>query len=201
MKREKELAKPKRKPLYGKQRLKAEDDLWDISQDLKDLYADRGQLLIDMEEEAEAEGGPIADKYGSELNRIEDDIQSLIAQRSKLEMRLAESVVTEVVDLVHVYGTDGKMLGTGELVKTKGKKSLIRWDGSREEWVDSDLVKVVESKESDALAAAIDKAMIKIDDSMSYTDFALAVGKILKDEYGKHTFKGFMEVLHKDLGI
>ena len=60
---------------------------------------------------------------------------------------------------------------------------------------------VVESKESDALAKEIDKAMIKIDDSMSYTDFALAVGKILKDEYGKHTFKGFMEVLHKDLGI
>lgn len=60
---------------------------------------------------------------------------------------------------------------------------------------------VNESKESDALAKAIDKAMIKIDDSMSYKDFALAVGKILKEEYGKHTFEGFMEVLHKDLGI
>ena len=34
--REKELAKPKRKPLYGKQRQKAEDQLWDISQDLKE---------------------------------------------------------------------------------------------------------------------------------------------------------------------
>ena len=97
MNREKELAKPKRRPLYGKQRVKAEDDLWDISQDLKDLYSDRGQMLIDMEEEAEAEGGPIADKYGSELNRIEDDIQMLIAKRSKLEIMLAESVsvVTE----------------------------------------------------------------------------------------------------------
>jgi len=58
-----------------------------------------------------------------------------------------------------------------------------------------------ESKESDALAKAIDKAMIKIDDSMSYKDFALAVGKILKEEYGSHNFEGFMEVLHKDLGI
>ena len=36
MKREKELAKPKRKPLYGKQREKAEEALWVISQDLKD---------------------------------------------------------------------------------------------------------------------------------------------------------------------
>jgi hypothetical protein len=53
--------------------------------------------------------------------------------------------VTEAVELVHVYGEDGKMFGTGELVKTKGKKSLIRWDGSREEWIDSKLVKLVES--------------------------------------------------------
>ena len=92
MKREKELAKPKRKPLYGKVRRKAEDDLWDISQELKDLYAERGQLLIDMEQEAEVEGGPIADRYGDELNKIEDQIQALIAKRSKLEVRLAESV-------------------------------------------------------------------------------------------------------------
>ena len=98
MKREKELAKPKRKPLYGKQREKAEDDLWQISQDLKDLYADRGQMLIDMEQEAEAEGGPIADEYGGKLNKIEDQIQKLIAKRSKLEMRLAESFINEEED-------------------------------------------------------------------------------------------------------
>ena len=60
---------------------------------------------------------------------------------------------------------------------------------------------VNESKQSDALAKEIDKAMIKIDDSMSYTDFALAVGKILREEYGSHNYKGFMEVLHKELGI
>jgi DNA-binding ferritin-like protein (Dps family) len=90
MKREKELAKPKRKPLYGKERMKAEDDLWQISQDLKDLYADRGQMLIDMEQEAEAEGGPIADEYGGKLNDIEDQIQKLLAKRNKLEIRLTE---------------------------------------------------------------------------------------------------------------
>ncbi len=58
-----------------------------------------------------------------------------------------------------------------------------------------------ESKDSDKLANEIEKAIIKIDDSMSYEDFALAVGKILKDEYGSHNYKGFMEVLHKNLGI
>lgn len=93
--RKRELSKPKakRKPLYGKERQKAEDALWVISQDLKDLYSDRGQLLIDMEQEAEVEGGPIADKYGNRLNKIEDEIQKLITNRNKLEIRLAESVV------------------------------------------------------------------------------------------------------------
>ena len=60
---------------------------------------------------------------------------------------------------------------------------------------------IFESKKSEALAKAMDKAMIKIDDSMSYEDFALAVGQILRDEYGQHTFKLFMGVLHKDLGM
>jgi 3-methyladenine DNA glycosylase Tag len=60
---------------------------------------------------------------------------------------------------------------------------------------------IFESKKSEALAKAMDKAMIKIDDSMSYEDFALAVGQILRDEYGQHTYKGFMKVLHKDIGM
>jgi 3-methyladenine DNA glycosylase Tag len=60
---------------------------------------------------------------------------------------------------------------------------------------------IFESKKSEALAKALDKSMIKIDDSMSYEDFALAVGQILRDEYGQHNFKRFMQVLHKDLGM
>ena len=60
---------------------------------------------------------------------------------------------------------------------------------------------IFESKKSEALAKAMDNAMIKIDDSMSYEDFALAVGQILRDEYGQHNFKAFMKVLHKDLGM
>jgi hypothetical protein len=51
------------------------------------------------------------------------------------------------------------------------------------------------------LATAINDAMIEIDDSMSYKDFASAVATILKDEYGTHVFALFMEVLHAELGI
>lgn len=55
------------------------------------------------------------------------------------------AVLKEAVELVHVYNTKGELQGTGELVKTKANKSLIRWDGSSEEWIDSKLVKLVES--------------------------------------------------------
>jgi len=68
-----------------------------------------------------------------------------------------------------------------------------------EEWINGDSMD--ESKKSEELAKSIDKAMIKIDDSMSYEDFALAVGQILRDEYGQQNFMPFMKVLHKDLGI
>jgi hypothetical protein len=60
---------------------------------------------------------------------------------------------------------------------------------------------VTESKKSEALADAITKSIMKIDDTMSYADFALAVGQILRDDYGQHNFMPFMKVLHNDLGI
>ena len=140
-KREAEMAKPKRRPLYGKERLKAEDDLWYISQELKDLYSDRGQMLIDMEQEAEVEGGPIADEYGDRLNKIEDEIQTLIAKRNKLEMRLAEStVINEGAFVIWYEDQEGKhLLGTfhnkkaaekykseeeDEMLNTKGIKAV-----------------------------------------------------------------------------
>ena len=50
-------------------------------------------------------------------------------------------------------------------------------------------------------AAAIDKALISVDESLSYRDFALAVARVLIDEYGQHNFMPFMEVLHAELGI
>jgi hypothetical protein len=56
-------------------------------------------------------------------------------------------------------------------------------------------------KKSDILANEIGSAIVKIDDSMSYVDFALAVGKTLRDEYGSHNIEPFMDVLRKDLGL
>lgn len=50
-------------------------------------------------------------------------------------------------------------------------------------------------------AKAIDDAIASVDESLSYKDFALAVAKILKDEYGTQNFNPFMEVLHAELGM
>lgn len=63
------------------------------------------------------------------------------------------------------------------------------------------LLEDMSNSEVAAAAAAIDKAITSVDDSMSYKVFALAVAKILKDEYGSHNFASFMKVLHSDLGI
>jgi hypothetical protein len=57
-----------------------------------------------------------------------------------------------------------------------------------------------ESK-ADLAAKAMDQAIAGVDESLSYKDFALAVAKILKNEYGAHNFNPFMEVLHAELGI
>lgn len=54
---------------------------------------------------------------------------------------------------------------------------------------------------SQQLSMAINNAMVEIDDSMSYKDFAEAVASILINEYGTHNFSPFMEVLHARLGM
>jgi len=59
---------------------------------------------------------------------------------------------------------------------------------------------LTENKAQEA-ASAIDKALMSVDESLSYKDFALAVARILIDEYGQHNFMPFMDVLHAELGI
>jgi len=55
------------------------------------------------------------------------------------------------IELVHVYDEDGSLFGTGELIKTKGDKSLVSFDANTEKWVKSKLVKLVESKVNEKL--------------------------------------------------
>ena len=54
---------------------------------------------------------------------------------------------------------------------------------------------------ADQTAIVISKAIETVDKNLSYKDFALAVAKILKDEYGSQNFNPFMDALYSELGI
>lgn len=58
---------------------------------------------------------------------------------------------------------------------------------------------VNESTKSDKLASLINTVIDKVDSSLSYKDFAMAIGKILKDEYGSHLYSMFVQELNKEL--
>ena len=79
--------------VFGKQRAGLEDDLNDIAAKLKGLYSDKRNTLNDMEAEAGQMGNNWSDadanRYGSELNKIDSAIASLIKRRQSIEVKLA----------------------------------------------------------------------------------------------------------------
>jgi hypothetical protein len=84
-----ELAKTQTvRTLPAKEIKKIQSNIARLNQELGELYAERHRLLSDMEQEAEAEGGPIADEYGGNLDKIEAKIRGLVVTRADLEKRL-----------------------------------------------------------------------------------------------------------------
>lgn len=113
------------------------------------------------------------DTFGVMIRTMPDTLEA-IEDNSKV----LESMVSEVVELVHVYDTKGELQGTGELIKTKGNKSLIRWDGSNEEWIDSKLVKLVESNINEDAATTF---LILMQSAMVMGQLAILGNKISSD--------------------
>ena len=62
------------------------DDVLDLRSDKKDLQDRISQLYRDMEQEAEPEGGPIADRYGNELEKLEAKLYRVSKQISDYDM-------------------------------------------------------------------------------------------------------------------
>lgn len=93
-KRQKEEAERMKKRVYGKKREELEYKLQDVSQELKNKYRERGEVLTDMEEEAGQMGLDDFEKegkhneYGTMLDKIDKDIERLIKQRSDIETKL-----------------------------------------------------------------------------------------------------------------
>jgi len=70
------------------------DKFFDNAKKIAFLKKERAQLMRDMEQEAEPEGGPIADEYGSKLNRIDAAIAKL-SGRKEMDYDTAVGKVNE----------------------------------------------------------------------------------------------------------
>ena len=86
----KELMK---KRVYGKKREALEDRLDEIYRELRDLRSEKTELYREMEAEAGEKGDSWSDadgnRYGKEINAIDDKIAALISKRSEIETKLA----------------------------------------------------------------------------------------------------------------
>jgi len=69
---------------------KLNSQLEKIYRALNVLYVDRNRILNDMEQEAEMGGGPIADRYSDDLEKLEGKIAKLLTQRKAIEIKLAQ---------------------------------------------------------------------------------------------------------------
>ena len=58
-----------------------------------------------------------------------------------------------------------------------------------------------ETQKSKELALLLDKAINKVDSSLSYKNFSLAISLILEDNYGKHNYEPFIQDLKNNLKI
>ena len=85
---------------------------------LADLKKEREQLFRDMEQEAEPEGGPIADRYGDELNKIEDRMYKISKQLRDYDMNESTKSIKETLRFIKEHNPDF----TNEEIKSELKE-------------------------------------------------------------------------------
>jgi predicted ABC-type ATPase len=95
-----------------------------VEDKIKDLEQKRKQLLIDMEEEAEPEGGPIANRYGRLLNSIEKKIRVL--KYGKRELTYEEVVANRSNRMKHGGNLTANDVSRGSWVKHNTTKVLAK---------------------------------------------------------------------------
>jgi len=95
---------------------------------LRVLKKERAQLMRDMEQEAEPEGGPIADEYGSKLNRIDAAIAKLSGRKEMTyDQAIAESSSSEE-----------------KRIAMRAIKSIAKYRGVSEDEAKRDLTRAIE---------------------------------------------------------
>jgi uncharacterized protein YodC (DUF2158 family) len=113
------------------------------------LKKEREQLMRDMEQEAEPEGGPIADEYGSKLNRIDAAIAKLSGRKEMTyDQAIAEMKVGDKVTFKS-GGGDMEIIGVRDMFASDLKAYRVKnTDGETFEYSE-DQLQLVESSSSE----------------------------------------------------
>jgi len=101
--------------------------LRDIKRELEDEIK---QLFRDMEQEAEPEGGPIADMYGDRLNKLEDRLDKVNRQLRDYENQVGYEPINEE----HPFDLPPDDKAIREKLRNYIRESLRNWF-KKEKWV------------------------------------------------------------------
>ena len=136
-----------------------------------ELEDEISQLYRDMEQEAEPEGGPIADRYGNELNKLEDRLYKVTKQIRDYDMN--EDIDADDDDAKAIKaakGARGKFKKLDLAVKALKNietemKSLARKyssgdEAEKERIKDILRVKTPQKKELESLVAKLEKDVV-----------------------------------------
>lgn len=160
------------------------DQVLDLRIEKQELEKEIAQVYRDMEQEAEPEGGEIADYYGDQLNRLEARLYKINKQIASYDMNEGTCG----------YSKDGKPADKPagpDLIRKAIRQEILKLK-------EQDDVDGIDPKVK-SIASNINKAIISIDPEMSYVDFAKGVAQVLIDEYGTHNYGPFIKELRNAL--
>ena len=192
---------------------------------LKQLQQFRDEVMMDMEQQAEPEGGPIADMYGGQLNGLD---KAIAIKRGKTKDvpydvaigRMTQDEYDKMMSTVKPdrasfeksskfdrmnegtcgYSVDGKPTnkpaGPDLLRKAIRREIKDNFDSRLKSMMGAD---DFEKATNPKLAKLINNAIMSIDPNMSYKDFAKGVAQVLIDEYGVQNYEPFISELKKAL--
>ena len=75
------------------------DEMLNLRDIKRELESEIKQLYIDMEQEAEQEGGEIADYYGDRLDKLEDRLNKVNKQLNDYENQIGYESINEQIDI------------------------------------------------------------------------------------------------------
>jgi hypothetical protein len=107
------------------------------------LQKEKDQLLRDMEQEAEPEGGPIADRYGRKLNKIDQAIAKLSGQGEWGPEKDVDITAQEIGKRAAMIGLEEGSSTEEKRIAMSAVKRLAKYRGVSTEEAKADLLRAV----------------------------------------------------------